>query len=117
VSVKEMCKDNKGGEMSNAFDKENKLLSGKDGIVWATYKLKQAEIIQNALLVQNIHSEIKLFDLEENGLVLLKITNPSDIEQVMDFIWRSKSGLRLQPDWSYPAGERNKSFECWLCDK
>ena len=49
-------------EISISFD-ENDFLSGKDGIVWATYDLRQAEIIQNTLLAQNIYSEIKRIQL------------------------------------------------------
>ena len=89
-------------------------LNGTDGIVWATYDLRQAEIIQSALVAQQINSEIKNIHLNENVLYALKISNSSDIDNAIDFIWRHKSGLRLKPDWSYPNNEINNSFEQWL---
>jgi hypothetical protein len=100
-------------EISIAFY-ENDFLSGKDGIVWATYDKRQAEIIQNTLLAQNISSELKRINLGSREMLLLNITNDSDIIDAIDFIWRSKTGLRLKPDWTYPEGEKNKSFEQWL---
>ena len=47
-------------------------------------------------------------------MLLLNITNDSDIIDAIDFIWRSKTGLRLKPDWTYSEDEKNKSFEQWL---
>ena len=88
--------------------------SGKDGLVWATFDVRQAEIIQNALFAQNIHSELKKYAIKDTSLVLVFISNQSDVNPAIDFIWRSKSGLQLSTDWSYPAGEINKSFEHWL---
>ena len=38
----------------------------------------------------------------------------SDISEAINFVWKSDTGLRLKPDWSYPEGELNKSFEQWL---
>ena len=99
--------------LSIEFD-ENDFLSGKDGIVWATYDMQQAEIIQNTLLAQNINSETGIANLGERQLILIKITNQSDMKDASDFIWKSNNGLRLKPDWSYPDGEKNKSFEQWL---
>jgi len=92
---------------------ENVFLSGKDGIVWATYDLRQAEIIQSTLLAQHISSEVKNFD-SSDAIFLLKIINETDANEAIDFIWRNDGGLRLKPDWSYPDGEVNKSFELWL---
>lgn len=100
-------------ELSISFD-ENDFLSGKNGIVWATYDLRQAEIIQNTLLAQNIYSEVKRIQLGNKETFLLIIANESDIVDSIDFIWRNNTGLRLKPDWIYPKDEPNKSFEQWL---
>ena len=100
-------------ELNISFD-ENDFLSGKNGIVWATYDIRQAEIIQNTLLAQNIYSDIKRMHLSKEELFLIKIANETDISDSIDFIWRNNSGLRLKPDWIYPKGEINKSFEQWL---
>ncbi len=100
-------------ELSIEYD-ENNFLSGKDNIVWATYDLRQAEIIQNTLLAQNINSETVHLNFGGRQLILIKITNQSDMKDASDFIWKNDNGLRLKPDWSYPDGEKNKSFEQWL---
>jgi len=93
---------------------ENDFLLGNNGIVWATYDLRQSEIIHNALLAQQINSEVKTIVFEEIKLFLVSITNEKDINDSIDFIWKGKTGLRLKPDWNYPEGEINKSFEQWL---
>ncbi len=93
---------------------ENDFLSGNNGIVWATYDLRQSEIIQNTLLAQNIYSEIKRIHLGQEEMFLIKIASSSDIPDSIDFIWRNNTGLRLKPDWTYPKGETNRSFEQWL---
>jgi hypothetical protein len=95
---------------------ENDFLSGKDGVVWATYDLRQAEIIQSALLAQHISSEVNRINLQNKSIQILRITNESDINDAIDFIWKTDSGLRLKPDWNYPDGDVNKSFELWLND-
>lgn len=100
--------------LSSIFFDEQDFLSGKDGVVWATYNLKQSEIIKNALLAQDIHAEINSIYVMEKDLFRIRITNKTDINHSIDFIWRNKTGLRLKPDWNYPAGEINKSFERWL---
>ena len=100
-------------ELTISFD-ENDFLSGKDGIVWSTYDLRQAEIIQNSLIAQDVNSEVKKIDLMGKIYFLLKITNEIEVQDSINFIWKGESGLRLKPDWSYPAGETNKSFEQWL---
>jgi len=100
-------------EITISFD-ENDFLSGKNGIVWATYDLRQAEIIQNSLLAQDVNSEVKKINLMGNIFFTLKISNETEINDAINFIWKGKSGLRLKPDWSYPAEETNKSFEQWL---
>jgi hypothetical protein len=100
-------------ELNISFN-ENDFLSGKNGIVWATYDLRQAEIIQNTLLAQNIYSEIKRIALGNKEMFLICIINESDIIDSIDFIWRNNTGLRLKPDWIFPDGEVNKSFEQWL---
>jgi len=93
---------------------ENDFLTGKDGIVWATYDLRQAEIIQSALLAQHISSEVSRINLQNKSIQILRITNDSDVNDAIDFIWKTDSGLRLKPDWSYQDGDVNKSFELWL---
>ncbi|HKJ80627.1 MAG TPA: hypothetical protein VJ954_01285 [Ignavibacteriaceae bacterium] len=93
---------------------QDDFLSGKNGIVWATYYMRQAEIIHNTLLAQNINSEINNINTGKEKLFLLKVTNRPDINEAMDFIWKSDSGLNLKPDWTYSEGETNKSFEQWL---
>lgn len=93
---------------------EKVLISGNHGIVWATYDQRQAEVIFNALLAQNITSAIGKVELEDRVLLLIKIHKPSDIDDSIDFIWRKENGLRLKTDWSYPDGELNKSFEKWV---
>jgi hypothetical protein len=93
---------------------EKVLISGNHGIVWATYDQRQAEVIFNALLAQNITSAIGKVELEDRVLLLIKIHKTFDIADSMDFIWRKENGLRLKTDWSYPDGEPNKSFEKWV---
>ncbi len=100
-------------EFNISFD-ENDFLYGKNGFVWATYNLRQAEIIQNTLLAQNIYSELKKIQLANKEMFLLRIANESDITDSIDFIWRNNTGLRLKPDWIYQKDEPNKSFELWL---
>jgi hypothetical protein len=93
---------------------EHTLISGEFGIVWATYDFRQAEVIYNALLAQNITSAIGKVELEDQILLLIKIHKINDIADALDFIWRKENGLRLKTDWSYPDGEPNKSFEKWV---
>ena len=93
---------------------EKVLLSGNHGIVWATYDQRQAEVIFNALLAQNITSAIGKVELEDRILLIIKIHHLNDVDDTMDFIWRKEGGLQLKPDWSYPEGEPNKSFEKWI---
>jgi len=100
-------------ELSISFD-ENELLSGKDGIVWGSYDLRQAEIIQNSLLAQNINSIISKIELSIKSIYLIRIILIEDITAAKDFIWKNDGGLRLKPDWTYAEGEANKSFELWL---
>ncbi|MBK7631829.1 MAG: hypothetical protein IPJ23_14205 [Ignavibacteriales bacterium] len=102
-----------GVEVSVSFE-ENDFLTGKSGIVWATYDLRQAEIIQSALIAQHINCEIKPLILEKGNLLLMRITNEKEIKDAVDFIWKSNDGLRLKPDWAYADGKTNKSFEQWL---
>lgn len=100
-------------EVSVSFQ-ENDFLAGKSGVVWATYDLRQAEIIQNTLVAQNINAEIKKLLVSKTVLYLLKIISATDINDASDFIWKSDNGLRLKPDWCYGQGQKNKSFEQWL---
>ena len=101
----------------NVLYDEKDFLSGKNGIIWATYDIRQAEILHRALLAQDINTEIKRTDVENSELFLIKITSHADQNDVMDFIWKSESGLNLKPDWTYSDGEKNKSFEQWLSEK
>lgn len=96
------------------FLDEHTLLSGEYGIVWATYDLRQGEVIFNALLAQNIASVLGKIELDEGNLLLIIIDNENDVGEAMDFIWRKENGLRLKPDWSYAKGKPNKSFENWI---
>ncbi len=94
--------------------KEHILISGNDGIVWATFEIRQAEVLYNALLAQSISSKIGKIEMDEGALLLIRIVNEKDIGEAMDFIWRKEGGLRLKPDWTYADGEPNASFEKWL---
>ncbi len=94
--------------------KENDLLLGSGGFVWATYSVSQAEIIQSTLLAQHINAEIISIAASEKKLYAIRVINESDVEISVNFIWQGRDGLRLKPDWVYPAGERNASFEQWL---
>ncbi|HSP86934.1 MAG TPA: hypothetical protein VLN45_02280 [Ignavibacteriaceae bacterium] len=100
-------------ELTITFD-ESDFLSGKNGIVWATYDLRQVEVIHSALIAQNLNSEIKNIGFGKENMFLINITTGSDVNEAIDFIWRNQSGLRLKPDWTYPDKESNKSFELWL---
>lgn len=89
-------------------------LNGPNGIVWATYSRLQVETIKNALLVQNIFSEIRISNLEGKKLYLIFIQNSEEVESAIDFIWREEAGLRLKLDWQYSANNENESFNKWL---
>ena len=90
------------------------MLLGHGGFVWATLHVGQAEIIQSTLLAQHINSEIKTIATSKMKLYALRIVKENDIEDAVNFIWQSQEGLRLKPDWVYPEGEKNASFEQWL---
>jgi hypothetical protein len=92
----------------------NNLISGIDGIVWATKNICQADIIINALKVQNIEAEIVNTENDNGGLYFIKVFREEDIKTVIEFIQNDSSGLRLKPDWNYPDGEPNQSFEQWI---
>jgi hypothetical protein len=94
----------------------NNLISGIDGFVWATKDICQADIIINALKVQNIEAEIVNTENENGGLYFIKVFREEDIKTVIEFIQNDSSGLRLKPDWNYPDGEPNQSFEQWIND-
>lgn len=93
---------------------ERNFLNGADGFVWATYDHRQAETIQNALMAQNISSEAQELLLNDWLLHLLLIPNADDVQKAIDFIWRDATGMRLQPDWAYPADAQNESFRKWI---
>ena len=105
--------DGSNVELTITFD-ENDFLSGKNGIVWATYNLRQVEVIHSALIAQHLSSEVKNIGFGKEDMFLISITNGTDVNDAIDFIWRSDSGLRLKPDWTYPDKQANKSFELWL---
>lgn len=92
----------------------DRLISGINGFVWVTKESCQAEIITNALQIQNIESEIVNTDSNNTKIYMIKVIREEDIKQAVDFLQNDNSGLRLKPDWNYPAGERNESFEQWL---
>ncbi len=96
-----------------SFD-ARELIKGAQGIVWATKQLLQAEIVSNALFAQNFNVEILNRQLADGPIYLLQLSSDSDVNEVVDFIWRGENGLRLKPDWSYREGETNKSFEKWV---
>lgn len=92
----------------------NSLISGTDGFVWATKDICQVEIISNALKIQHVETEIISTESNKIPIFLIKVNREEDINEVIDFIQNDKSGLRLKPDWDYPEGERNQSFEQWI---
>jgi len=96
-----------------SIDEQN-LVSGQYGIVWASWDQRQADVLHNALLAQSITSAIGKVELDEGFLLLIIIDNKNDISEALDFIWRKETGLRLKPDWTYPLGQPNRSFEKWL---
>ncbi len=100
-------------ELSVSMDL-NTLISGVEGYVWATWNFLQAEIISNALRVQNIEQEIVKIEQENKMMYLIKVSKEEDIVNVIDFIRNEKCGLRLKPDWTYPDGEPNESFGLWI---
>jgi len=102
-------------EVIFSFEEKDYLL-GKDGIVWATYDKRQAEIIQTTLLTQNIAVELEDENLGNHNLFLLRIMEKKELQNAIDFIWKSHGGLNLKPDWHYPLGKTNKSFERWLSE-
>jgi hypothetical protein len=87
--------------------------SGLNGIVWATYNVDQAETIKGALQAHKINSEIIERKLEGSLLFLIKLLDIIKINEAIDFIWRSEDGLNLKPDWFYPVGKPNDSFDKW----
>lgn len=89
-------------------------LHGANGVVWATYHLRQAETIKAALLAQSIACEVREQALPGARLYLLHIPEPRDVEAAVDFIWRDPGGLRLKPDWHYLLGSENESFTKWV---
>ena len=103
-------------ELIISFD-ENEFISGKNGIIWATYSFRQAEIISNALISLHINCEIKKKNSAGNEIYLIKATDQTVIDEAIDFIWKSKSGLQLKPDWNFPKGESNNSFQKWLSEQ
>jgi len=103
-------------DVTISFD-EGDFLTGRNGIVWATYDLRQAEIINSALVAQHISTRLQMLPFGEEEIFLITVTNESDINEAINFIWRDGAGLRLKPDWSYPEGEVNKSFEQWLSER
>ncbi|RIK71026.1 hypothetical protein DCC62_22130 [candidate division KSB1 bacterium] len=100
-------------EVTVAYE-EADYLKGSVGIVWATYHLQQAETIQAALLAQSITSELREQRLPGARLYLLYVIEADEVSAAVDFIWREPGGMRLKPDWEYPAGAANESFDKWI---
>jgi hypothetical protein len=92
---------------------EGNYKNGSGGIVWATFKIDQAETIKGALQAHRINSEIIEKKLEGLLLFLIKLSDNNKINEAIDFIWRGEDGLNLKPDWHYPAGNPNDSFNKW----
>jgi hypothetical protein len=84
-------------ELTVSYDK-NELISGKEGIVWATYEKRQAEIISNARLTLQISSEMLEVHSSIKKLLLIKVATGDEFNEAVDYIWKSDSGLRLKPD-------------------
>ncbi len=100
-------------EITFCFE-EMDLINGKNGIVWATYDVRQAEIIRDTLISQNINVNLNTKTIGAYKLHLLIVTNISDIDAALNFVWRDRSGLRLKPDWHYKSGQENESFNRWI---
>lgn len=100
-------------EISVSFN-ESVFLSGKDGIVWGSYDARQIDVIKNALLAQNIIADVSSITLGPQKIFLLSVADNKDVSDASEFIWMKDSGLRLNPDWTYPLGDANSSFERWL---
>ncbi len=88
--------------------------TGNDGTVWATFDLRQAETVRNALGAQHIGCTLKEAGIRRMTLYLLKVQDVMELAEAMEFVWRGPSGLRLQPDWHYSIGSENASFNKWI---
>jgi hypothetical protein len=99
--------------MNLSLDK-NGYPTGEDGTVWATYDLRQAETIRNALIAQHIDCTLKEGNLRRKILYLLHVGGGKELDDAMNFVWRDSGGLRLQPDWHYSIGSENESFDKWI---
>ncbi len=100
-------------EITLCFE-ERDLINGKNGIIWATYDLRQAEIIRDTLISQNIAVNLRTDKIGNYDLHLLAVPNMTDIDAAINFVWRDRSGLRLKPDWHYKNGQENESFNRWI---
>lgn len=96
------------------MQKSDEYLSDMPGIVWVTYDLRQAETVQAALQAQRLRCEVREEFWRDRRSYLLHVPLQHEVEAARDFIWRDPGGLRLRPDWSYPAGAANASFLNWL---
>jgi len=103
-------------EMTITFE-QNDYLNGKNGIVWATYDQHQAEVICGTLRALEIECEVLKKKLKGTHLHLIRILQSHKIPTAVDFIWRDETGLKLQPDWVYPANTENESFQRWVNEK
>jgi hypothetical protein len=92
-------------------------LNGKNGIVWATFQLDQAETLRDALLAQDIACEVLQKVQANRQMYLLRVPESRKVESAMDFVWRDDAGMRLLPDWRYPDGVENESFLKWIQDE
>ena len=89
-------------------------LHGERGFIWATYNRDQAEIVHAALQAQQIACELREILMNGCRLFVVQVADADKIEEAIDFVWRDAGGLKLVPDWSYPAGAVNESFLRWL---
>ncbi len=103
-------------EMTLSYEQTD-YFNGENGIVWATHDIHQAEVICGTLRAQDIACEIQEKRLNESRLHLIRIAHSEKIAAAVDFIWRDDTGLKLRPDWNYPAGTANESFQRWVNER
>jgi hypothetical protein len=64
--------------------------------------------LTNALLAQNIATEVGKIELEEGNLLLIKLTIKKTRPKPWILSGEKEGGLMLKPDWSYPEGSLTK---------
>ncbi|RMG63160.1 MAG: hypothetical protein D6715_11565 [Calditrichaeota bacterium] len=93
---------------------EMDFLNGSGGVVWASFHQYQVQTICDALRVLGISVRAEAARLADQPFYLIRVLRSDAIETAIDFIWRSDTGMRLQPDWYYPRQSRNSSFQKWV---